>query len=97
MVHYTIRPFRPEDIPGILKVALPSTYQYSKESLESWIKHDPEGILVAELDSGKIIGLCAAVIINEEIAFAGAFCVLEDYRHLDVGNKGLEIQGRSRG
>ncbi|GBO35805.1 hypothetical protein AVEN_166929-1, partial [Araneus ventricosus] len=35
----------------------------------------------------KIIGLCATVIHNEEVAFAGAFCVLEEYRHLDVGDK----------
>ncbi|GBL59202.1 hypothetical protein AVEN_133015-1, partial [Araneus ventricosus] len=87
MVNYTIRALRPEDIPEVIEVALPSTYQYSKESLLNWNKYDPEGIIVAVLDSGKIIGVSATVIHNGEVAFGGAFCVLEAYRHFDVGHK----------
>ncbi|XP_055930966.1 uncharacterized protein LOC129961464 [Argiope bruennichi] len=87
MIHYKVRPLRLEDIPDAIEVALCSTYQYSKESLESWMKHDPEGIIVAVLDSGKVIGICATVIHNNDVAFGGAFCVLEEYRLFDVGNE----------
>ncbi|GBN48628.1 hypothetical protein AVEN_140027-1 [Araneus ventricosus] len=87
MINYKVRALRPEDIPEVIEVALASTYQYSKESLLNWIKYDPEGIIVAVLDSGKIIGLCATVIHNGELAFGGGFCVLEAYRHFDVGDK----------
>ncbi|CAL1269657.1 unnamed protein product [Larinioides sclopetarius] len=87
MINYKVRPLRPEDIPEVIDVSLQSTYQYSKESLLNWIKYDPEGIIVAALDSGKVIGVCATVIHNDEVAFGGAFCVLEGYRDFDVGNK----------
>ncbi|CAL1293499.1 unnamed protein product [Larinioides sclopetarius] len=90
MINYKVRPFRPEDIPGVVDVGLHSTYQYSKESLLNWIKYDPEGIIVALLDSGKVIGVCAAVRHNDEVAFGGAFCVLEAYRDSDVGDKHVE-------
>ncbi|GIX86160.1 hypothetical protein CDAR_614402 [Caerostris darwini] len=87
MANYKVRSFRKEDIPDIVKVAKQSTFQYSVESLQSWSKHDPDGIKVAELDSGEVVGLCASVNHNDKFSFGGTFCVLEKYRQMEIGHK----------
>ncbi|CAL1269655.1 unnamed protein product [Larinioides sclopetarius] len=87
MIHFKIRSFVKKDIPDVVKIATQNTFQYCSESLESWSEHDPDGIKVAVLDSGKVIGLCAAVNHNEKFSFGGTFIVLEEYRHLGIGHK----------
>ncbi|KAF8794612.1 uncharacterized protein LOC129961427 isoform X2 [Argiope bruennichi] len=87
MIRVKLRPFMKEDIPDVVKIATQSTFQYCSESLESWSKHDPEGIKVAVLDSGKVIGLCAAINHNENFCFGGTFIVLEEYRRLEIGHQ----------
>ncbi|GBN01237.1 hypothetical protein AVEN_86106-1 [Araneus ventricosus] len=87
MLHFKVRSFGKEDTPDVVKIATKSTFQYCAESLESWSEHDPDGIKVAVLDSGRVIGLCAAVNHNENFSFGGTFIVLEEYRHLEIGHK----------
>ncbi|GFT73054.1 n-acetyltransferase domain-containing protein [Nephila pilipes] len=83
---YRLRPFVETDIPAILKIALRNTFQYSPECLMLWSKYDPKGITVAELHSGEVVGLCASINHNENIAFRGALCVHEKYRKLQIGH-----------
>ncbi|GFT68742.1 uncharacterized protein NPIL_142491 [Nephila pilipes] len=84
---FRLRPFVETDIPAVVKIALRSTFHYSTECLISWSKIDPTGIKVAELHSGEIVGLGAAINHNENNAFFGAVCVHEKYRKLQIANR----------
>ncbi|GFT40842.1 n-acetyltransferase domain-containing protein [Nephila pilipes] len=84
---FKVRPFLEDDIPDVIKIARQNTFQYSEEILKSWLKYDPEGINVAVLDSGEVIGLCSSINYSNDFSFGGAFCVLEKYRYLEIGHK----------
>ncbi|GFT65457.1 CCHC-type domain-containing protein [Nephila pilipes] len=91
---FQLRPLVETDIPAVVKIALRSTFHFSTECLISWSKIDPTGIKVAELHSGEIIGLGAAINHNENNAFVGAVCVHEKYRKLEIGHRPLQSKWR---
>ncbi|GFT28403.1 n-acetyltransferase domain-containing protein [Nephila pilipes] len=84
---YKIRSMRMEDIPQVVEISRQNLFQYPASSLKFWIEQDPDGIKIAETESGEIIGSCSTVKNSENLYFGGMFTVQEKSRNSDVGRK----------
>ncbi|GFT28400.1 n-acetyltransferase domain-containing protein [Nephila pilipes] len=82
-----IRSMRIEDIPKVVEISRQNLFQFPASSLKFWIKHDPDGIKIAETVTGEIVGSCGGLKNNENLYFGGMFIVQEKSRHSDVGRK----------
>ncbi|CAL1269652.1 unnamed protein product [Larinioides sclopetarius] len=84
---YTVRSIRSEDIPDLVELSRENFFQYPVSNLKYWCVHDPDGIQVAVNESGKVVGVCSTVKVNENLYFGGLFMVQEKCRDADIGRK----------
>ncbi|CAG2112227.1 unnamed protein product, partial [Medioppia subpectinata] len=96
--NYTIRCIRAEDFQEVRDLWASIGFSIHKYANDVMIKSDPNGLFVAEdIDSGKILGYCAAVINTHDFAFIGGFCVRPEYRGHGIGkylwNTGMAHMG----
>ncbi|KAG8177113.1 hypothetical protein JTE90_008222 [Oedothorax gibbosus] len=85
--NYTIRPMRRDEIPDVLELWRDTGLSEGTHSLDTWYSHDPEGFFVAVTDDGTVIGACAGVLQNEDLAFVGLYVVKDNYRRRGIGMK----------
>ncbi|CAL1269651.1 unnamed protein product [Larinioides sclopetarius] len=88
---YTVRSIRSEDIPDLVELSRENFFQYPVSNLKYWCVHDPDGIQVAVNESGKVVGVCSTVKVNENLYFGGLFMVQEKCRDADIGRKEGDI------
>lgn len=74
------------DIPAALSVWKDVGLSEGTQTLYSFHTFDPEGMYVA-LHDGKIIGTCAAIINNPDLACIGLYAVSPSYQGKGIGSK----------
>ncbi|CAK9298195.1 unnamed protein product [Gordionus sp. m RMFG-2023] len=85
---YEIRNARRDEIPQI------SEWRYKEFGYRAHIDYllnvydsDPEGWFVAVLSSGEVIGNVVGMILNDQVAFGGLYCVKKEYRCHGIGSE----------
>ncbi|GIY76150.1 hypothetical protein CDAR_461021 [Caerostris darwini] len=85
--NYSIRLMRKEEIPAVLDLWRETGLSEGTYSLDTWFAFDPDGFYVAVTDNGTVIGACAGVLQNEDLAFVGLYVVKSTYRRQGIGRK----------
>ncbi|XP_055930946.1 uncharacterized protein LOC129961208 isoform X2 [Argiope bruennichi] len=85
--NYTIRPMKREEIPDVLQLWRETGLAEGTYSLDTWFAHDPDGFYVAVTDDGMVLGSCAGVLQNDDLAFIGLYVVKSAYRRHGIGRK----------
>uniref|UniRef100_A0A131Z1M9 Acetyltransferase, GNAT family protein n=1 Tax=Rhipicephalus appendiculatus TaxID=34631 RepID=A0A131Z1M9_RHIAP len=95
--NFVIRAMRPEELEAAYKIRLQTNYVFSKNTLETSWKMQPDSFLVAVSDDGEVFGTISMVKYSEDVVFLGLLVVREDMRHRRIGTEllkaGLEKAG----
>ncbi|XP_035215507.1 uncharacterized protein LOC118189073 [Stegodyphus dumicola] len=84
---YSIRPMEKEEIPEVLDIWRETKLSEGTHSLDTWFSYDPEGFYVAVTNDGEILGVCAGVLQNEDLAFIGLYVVKSSYQRKGIGKR----------
>ncbi|PRD33038.1 UNVERIFIED_CONTAM: hypothetical protein NCL1_18632 [Trichonephila clavipes] len=85
--NYIIRPMKKEEIPAVLDLWRETGLSEGTYSLDTWFAHDPDGFYVAVTDDGTVLGACAGILQNKDLAFIGLYVVQSVYQRRGIGKK----------
>lgn len=88
--NFVIRAMRPEELEAAYKIRLQTDYVFSKNTLETSWKMQPDSFLVAVSDDGEVFGTISMVKYSEDVVFLGLLVVREDVRHRRIGTELLK-------
>lgn len=92
-----IRPVRPEDIPGLLRIKRTLRQLCGEASPQTLHRLDPQGFLVAVTDAGELCGGCSISILSDSVATVGFWCVRPELRHSTLPEQLLRAALRRAG
>ncbi|XP_067127467.1 uncharacterized protein [Centruroides vittatus] len=82
-----VRLMTEEDIPAALSVWREVGLSEGSQSLYTFRSFDPRGFYVALLDDGEVVGTCAAVVNNPDLACVGLYAVKPAHQGKKIGIK----------
>ncbi|GIY76940.1 n-acetyltransferase domain-containing protein, partial [Caerostris extrusa] len=83
-----VRPAKADDLPILVKIRQDMGIHDVPSSLLSWMKLDPDGIKIAETETGDVIGSCSSVFNGDDedgIYFGGIYCVEPKFQGTGIG------------
>ncbi|XP_054164317.1 uncharacterized protein LOC128962023 [Oppia nitens] len=84
--NYHIRYMTETDVPEVLQIWGDNNLHEGTHTIQSFLKVDPEGFVVAVDDrTGQVLGMCAGVFINPDTGFIGLYGVDPVYQKLGIG------------
>ncbi|XP_077512274.1 uncharacterized protein LOC144123294 isoform X2 [Amblyomma americanum] len=95
---YVIRAMRPEELEEAYKIRLQTNYVFSKNTIHTSWKMQPDSFLVAVSDDGQVYGTISMVTYSTDVVFLGLLVVREELRNRHIGTEllraGLEKAGK---
>lgn len=88
--NFVIRAMRPEELEAAYKIRLQTDYVFSKNTIQTSWKLQPDSFLVAVSDDGEVYGTISMVKYSEDVMFLGLLVVREDVRHRHIGTELLK-------
>lgn len=95
---YVIRAMRPEELEEAYQIRLQTNYVFSKNTIHTSWKLQPDSFLVAVSDDGQVYGTISMVTYSQDVVFLGLLVVKEELRNRHIGTEllmaGLEKAGK---
>ncbi|GIY76152.1 n-acetyltransferase domain-containing protein [Caerostris darwini] len=81
-IRFSVCPANEDDLPFLVKMRQDVGIHDVPSSLLSWMKLDPDGIKIAETETGRLIGSCSLVFNGDDdgICFGGIYYVEPKFR-----------------
>ncbi|GIY76149.1 hypothetical protein CDAR_461011 [Caerostris darwini] len=87
-IRFRVRPANADDLPILVKIRQDMGIHDVPTSLLSWMKLDPDGIKIAETETGDVVGSCSSVFNGDDddgIYFGGIYCVEPKFQGTGIG------------
>nr|XP_050043529.1 uncharacterized protein LOC126540726 [Dermacentor andersoni] len=88
--NFVIRAMRPEELEAAYNIRLQTNYVFSKNTIQTSWKLQPDSFLVAVSDEGEVFGTISMVKYSEDVMFLGLLVVREDLRNRRIGTELLK-------
>lgn len=84
---YVIRAMRPEELEQAYKIRLQTNYVFSKSTIETSWKTQPDSFLVAVSEDGEVYGTVSMVRYSEGVAYLSLLVVKKGFRSRRIGTE----------